>query len=235
MDVQFGKIESGNCNIFTKSSTSCFGGNFFASGQNNNPQPESQQSSVRINDFDSNILEENAYQEIADDVFKIEHKIEMLENILLKINNEVTALKSLGAQIQITDLIDRKKKIESTLSELNDKYLKLGLGAKFSGQIANAVGQKNNNKLSYLSKFRKFLSKNVISKISKKFDYKETMKDALENLSNINSSVDELINMKTPYGETVARYEKLTAYLNKANVIHSRIAKNIVQSVEKQA
>jgi len=121
------------------------------------------------------------------------------------------------------------------LRELNDKYIKLGLGAKFSGQITNAVGHKNNKKLGYFLLFRKFLSKNVLSKISKKFDYKETMKVALENLSHINSSVDELINMKTPYGETVARYEKLTAYLNKANVIHSRIAKNIVKSVEKQA
>lgn len=226
MDVQFGKVKPNNCNIFTKSSPDCFGENFFASGKKSLLKDSKQESSgIRINDFDSNILENNAYQVIGDDVFKLEHKIQMLEQTLLKVNNEIEALKSLGAQIQISDLIDRKKKIETALIELNDKYIQLGLSAKISGHIATAVGQNSGKKETSFFKAKKFLLKNILSKISKKFDYKETMQEALENLSSINSSVDELINMKTPYGETVARYEKLTAYLNKANVIHSKIAR----------
>lgn len=236
MDVHFGKVKPSSCNIFTKSSPGCLGENFFTSGQKSAPQEQKQeQPSIRINDFDSNILENNAYQGIGDDVFKLEHKIEMLEQTLLKVNNEIDALKSLGAQIQISDLIERKKKIETALIELNDKYIQLGLSARISGHIATAVGQNTGKKETSFTKAKKFLLKNVLSKLSKKFDYKETMQEALENLSSINSSVDELINMKTPYGETVARYEKLTAYLNKANVIHSKIARNVEQSAKKQA
>lgn len=53
------------------------------------------------------------------------------------------------------------------------------------------------------------------------------MKDSLEKLSSINSSVDELVTMQVPYGEMEKRYEKLTAYLNKANSIHSEISNNL--------
>ena len=53
------------------------------------------------------------------------------------------------------------------------------------------------------------------------------MKEALEKLSDINANVDELITMQVPYGETINRYEKLTAYLGKANMLHSRISKNL--------
>jgi len=61
------------------------------------------------------------------------------------------------------------------------------------------------------------------------------MKEALEKLSNINLSVDELIKMQVPYGETIDRYEKLTAYLNKANVIHSQISRNVNDMTKRQS
>ena len=54
-----------------------------------------------------------------------------------------------------------------------------------------------------------------------------TLSDSLEQLSDISKSVDELIDMNVPYGEKIQNYEKLTAYLNRANVIHSQIAKTL--------
>ena len=53
------------------------------------------------------------------------------------------------------------------------------------------------------------------------------LSDSLEMLSGINKSVDELIEMKVPYGEHVENYEKLTNYLYKANKIHSQILKSM--------
>lgn len=229
MDVQFGKLTpKGNSNIFANSQAGFTGDNFFVPSKKTPELPAKQVSTgVRINDFDSKILENNAYQEIPDDMFKIEHKIQMLESILIKINSEVSTLKSLGAAVQISDLLERKRKIEEELAELNIKYEQLGLSAKISGQIASAVSKKHLVKESSFARVKKFLSKNVLARLSKKFGHKETMKEALDDLFNINSSVDELINMTTPYGETVERYEKLTAYLNKANVIQSQIARSI--------
>ncbi len=60
------------------------------------------------------------------------------------------------------------------------------------------------------------------------------MKEALENLSSINTSVDELVNLQIPYGKKIERYEKLTAYLNKANVIHAQITKNMNEIAKKK-
>lgn len=225
MEIKFGKIKPNN-NIFSTPSSNSPDANFFATNTfGQSFQQENNASGSRMNDFDSNILENNAYQAISDEMFKLEHKMGMLETSLSKLTNEIEALESLGYDIQVYDLKDRKLKLERELAELNKKYSELGLGAKISGQIASAMNLTSKKKFNPLLRLKKFLSKKVLSKISKKFDNSQTMKEALENLCSINLSVDELIKMQTPYGETMNRYDKLTAYLNKANVIHSQISR----------
>ena len=71
------------------------------------------------------------------------------------------------------------------------------------------------------------MSRNVLAKISKKFSSIVFLGDSLEKLSEINKSVDELIEMNVPYGEKKQNYEKLTQYLYQANQIHSQITKTI--------
>ncbi len=235
MEIKFGKLKPSNTqNLFSPSlSAEQNGDNFFASSQQEQNSTQ-KQTGGRLNDFDSNILENNAYQVIPDEMFKLEHKMSLLESSLSKINSEIDALESLGSEIQITGLKARKKAIEEELKEINNKYSKLGISSKFSGQITSAVKTTSEKKNGTFTKASAFLSKKILSKISKKFGYSQSIKEALENLSNINLSVDELINLQTPYGETVERYEKLTAYLNKANVIHSQISKNI-KNITKQS
>ena len=53
------------------------------------------------------------------------------------------------------------------------------------------------------------------------------LSDSLEKLDSINRNVDELLKMKTPYGETAENYRKLTEYLAKAGQIRSEINKSI--------
>lgn len=237
MDVKFGKIKPNNkaSNIFVTSSANCSEENFFISNSNKDNEQQKQTFIPRINDYDSNILEDNAYQLISDEMFKIEHKIGVLENNLLKINNETDALRTLGAYLQVAELEERKQKIERELVELNKKYSELGLSSKISGQIAAAVNFTSNKKTNVFFKAKNFLSRKILAKISKKIGYNQAIKEALENLCNINSGVDELIKMQIPYGETAKRYEKLTAYLNKANVIHSQISKNMDNIAKKKS
>ena len=199
-------------------------GNFFIENSNQEATEQKKQAvGLRINDYDSSILENNAYQLLSDNMFKIEHKINILENTLFKLNSEITALQSLGAAIQISELIERKEKIEQELAELNKKYSELGLSTKISGQIASAVNFTAKQKKAF-SNARNFISREILAKISKKIGLSQSIKEALENLCNINLGVDELIKMQIPYGETGKRYEKLTAYLNKANTFHSQIS-----------
>ena len=227
MDVKFGKLRP-NYKTIVNSSPSHVDENFFVE---NSQQEEAERLSpnigLRINDYDSSILENNAYQLLSDDMFKIEHKMSMLENTLAKINSEITALQSLGAAIQISELIERKEKIERELAELNKIYSVLAISTMISGQIASAVNFTSKKRRNFLSKTRTFISRKILSKISPKICLNQAMRDALENLCNINLGVDELIKMQIPYGETSKRYEKLTAYLNKANTIHSQISRNL--------
>lgn len=227
MDVKFGKLRP-NYNTNVSSSLNQVDGNFFLENAHQEEQ-ETQNPIIglRINDYDSSILENNAYQLLSDDMFKIEHKMEILENTLSKINNEITALQSLGAAIQISELIERKEKIERELVELNKMYSELGLSTMISGQIASAVNFTAKKRRNFLAKTRSFISRKILARISPKIGLSQTMKDSLESLCNINLGVDELIKMQIPYGETTKRYEKLTAYLNKANTIHSQISRNM--------
>jgi len=236
MDVKFGKIRPSS-NFYAEELVQDSGENFFASASTSLSESQTNNQSIhssgnRINDYDSNILENNAYQTLPDETFKIEHKIETLEKSLSKINTEIVTLEGLGYEIQIHNLKNRKQEIEQELTELNTKYSTLGLSTKISGQISSAINLASNKLNSakennVFSKTTDFISKKVLAKVFKKIGYAQTMKEALGNLENINSSVDELIKMQTPYGETIIRYEKLTAYLNKANIIHSKIYRNI--------
>lgn len=229
MDVKFGKIKPQN-NIFLTSLAPVSDENFFSSNSKSKKEEKKQQpfsSGSRMNDLDSNILENNAYQELPDEMFKIEHKMGLLEESISKLNNEIETLESLGYDIQVYNLKSQKEKLEKELTQLNAEYSKLGLSSKISGQIASAMSFTSRKKINIFSRAKRFVSKKILAKLSKRFNFSETMKDALDNLSNINYSVDELIKMKAPYGETVKRYEKLTAYLNKANLIHSQISRNI--------
>lgn len=230
MDVRFGKIVSTNKNIFVTPSASATDGNFFSSNQDSNKENQNKEASssgLRLNDYDSNILENNAYQDIDDEMFKMEHKIDILESTLEKLDSEIETLENLNYDIQVPALKKRKQKIEQELEEIKKKYSQLGFSAKISGQIASVVSFTSNKKNNVFSATGKFLSKNVLAKISKKFGCSQNIKEALNSLSDINLSVDELIKLQAPHGEVLDRYDKLTAYLNNANVIHSRITKNM--------
>ena len=63
--------------------------------------------------------------------------------------------------------------------------------------------------------------------MSKRFKSLVNLGDSLETLAAINKNVDELLNMKTPYGETAQNYQKLTEYLYKAHKIRSQINKSM--------
>lgn len=233
MDVKFGKVKSFN-NIFLSVPECETVTNFFMpdSHSKNHKEQQNQTFSPRINDLDSNILEKNAYQEMPDELFKFEHKINMLEQLILKLNTEIETLESLGYDVQIYNLKDRQQKAENELAELNKKYCELGLSARISGQIASAVNS-SKKRNGIFSKIKKIFAKKILAKISEQFDYKQTISEALDSLFNINSSVNELININAPYGENITRYEKLTAYLNKANILHSQINKNINKITKK--
>jgi hypothetical protein len=91
--------------------------------------------------------------------------------------------------------------------------------------IKQEAKRRERNKLPVMIRFYKFFLKKFLARFSKKFKALTTLGDSIDTLSELNKNVDELIMMRTPYGEAAASYEKLSAYLGQANKIYAMINK----------
>ena len=176
----------------------------------------------RLNDYDLNILNDNSFKDLDDKTLKLECLIAEKEEALENLNNKIKGAEILGKLLDVMDLKIQAKQIENELAELKEQYSKRNITEK----ITDAVISKK-PKLSPIRRLARFVSRNIIAKMSKKFKSILDLSDSLDVLTSINENVDELIAMKIPYGETKANYEKLTNYLYRANKIHSEINKKM--------
>lgn len=196
---------------------------------------------ARLNALDSTILENEAYQNIDDEVLKTEYKINRLEGAIKNINEEIQDAKDINDFQRADDLIMQRRNLEARLQALNKNYEKGGMPTRLSGELASII-----EKPKVISKaFQNcvnFMSNKILPKISKTFKSGKSIKSALDRLETINKNVDEIVTTQTPYGEADERYEKLSDYLNSANVIHYQISKKIdtptffdtISSIDKQ-
>ena len=181
----------------------------------------------RINDFDSNLLNENAYKDVDDDTFRLEYKMSRAENEINGLKAQIAAAKDIHDDNLAVTLTNRLIAVKDNYENLLDTYRERSLSARISGNLVNIFG----NKLKlYITKIKnkysnilEFLGKNLPKKLSKLLQIKQS----LDSLENINKSVDKLINMNTPYGENFDKYKQLSKYIVKANSIQSDISKQI--------
>ena len=134
-----------------------------------------------------------------------------------------------GTQNEALGLKAKRQRLLQELDTLRKQQM-------YGGRV---LGEKN--KQGYHETFKKrmpiiyriqaFISRQILARLSKKINSVVTLSDSLEQLSQISRSVDELVDMNVPYGEKVENYEKLTEYLNQANIIHSKISKSLGRNV----
>ena len=144
-------------------------------------------------------------------------KISEKQKAITELNGKIKNAELYGTQTEMLSLRVRKQRLEQELFELNREYA--------NKKIQTPAGELI--KFPWIKKAQTFFSRKVLAKVSKKFNSIVFLGDSLEKLSAINKSVDELIEMKVPYGEKNDNYEKLTEYLYQANQLHSRISKTI--------
>ncbi len=176
----------------------------------------------KLNDYDSNLLNNNSVNELSDEFINLEYKIAEKTEMLDAINTKIKGAELLGKLLDVMELKIQAKTLEKEIAELKEQYSKRNFAEKLAG---SAIKQKKNEPV--VIRMQKFISKKIIAKVSKKFKSIMDLSDSLDTLKSINQNVDELIAMKVPYGETTASYEKLTAYLYRANKIHSQISKSM--------
>ncbi len=207
-----------NLNFFNVSPINSVKQNPFNGSDNLMEEPKSAASNpIRLNGYDSAILNDKTLPQGDSEKLKLEYKISEKQKAITELNGKIKNAELYGTQTEMLSLRVRKQRLEQELFELNREYA--------NKKIQTPAGELI--KFPWIKKAQTFFSRKVLAKVSKKFNSIVFLGDSLEKLSAINKSVDELIEMKVPYGEKNDNYEKLTEYLYQANQLHSRISKTI--------
>lgn len=178
----------------------------------------------RLNDYDFNLLKEDAYKDIKDDLFKLEYKISKLEEELKLTDAQLQAARDISDYNLINELVSRKQVLTEDLEALIAIYNDKSISAKISDSISSLFSDKIKNKFSKIKSGFSGVSEIILSKLPKQFSSVLELKKSLSKLENINRSVDELMSFNAPYGENVDKYEQLSKYIIRANAIQSQIS-----------
>lgn len=182
----------------------------------------------RLNDYDFNLLREDAYKDVSDDLFKLEYKISKTEKEIKSLKDQIQAAIDIGDDNLIKELSNLLQNLnedyEALLAIYNNKSISAKLSDKIWGMICKRFKSEN---LSVFQKNLKQYTDLIISKLPKQISSIIELKKSLNKLENINKSVDELVNLNIPYGENINKYEQLSRYIIKANSIQSEISRYI--------
>ncbi len=170
----------------------------------------------RLNGYDSSILNDKTMPNQKEKL-TLEYKIHEKQKALTDLNGKIKNAELYGTQTEVLSLRVKKQRLEQELFELNRQNAAHPIKS-LTGEIIE---------IPWIKKAQTFFSRKVLAKVSKKFNSIVFLGDSLAKLSEINKSVDALIEMKVPYGEKNDNYEKLTEYLYQANKLHSQISKTL--------
>lgn len=212
-------FESKKRNLFEKKAS--LSGNFFLSEPNVEISHTEQKR--RLNDYDFNLLKEEAYKDVDNDLFRLEYKISKTEEELADISKQLVIANEIGDFEKINELNQLKEIAENDYISLTAMYNNRSLSAKITDTVSSSIKTKFNN----LNKNLGNISEKIIAKLPGKLSKIIEIKKSLSKLENINKSVDELMSLNIPYGENIDKYQQLSKYIIKANSIHSEISRYI--------
>lgn len=177
----------------------------------------------RINGYDSAILNKTNIEEPEGEDLSIDYRIKEKESVVKDLDAKIKVADNYGTQNEALSLKAKRQRVLQELDTLRKQQM---YGGRVLGE-KQAFHQSFKERMPVIYKIQEFISRQILSRVSKKVKSVVTLSDSLEQLSEISRSVDELIDMNVPYGEKVQNYEKLTEYLSQANMIHSKISKSL--------
>ena len=187
----------------------------------------SNESSRRLNDYDFNLLREDAYKDVSDDLFKLEYKISKTEEELKNVDVQIQLAMDINDENMLEELYKRKDSLKEDYEALLAIYNDKSVSAKLTDSLVNILGENVKTNLNNIKSNFTFLTDSIIEKLPKSLSTIFELKKTLQKLESINKSVDELMSMNIPYGENINKYEQLSKYIIKANSIQSEITRYI--------
>lgn len=204
--------------------------NFFVAGEfsiNKTHSAKLSEPSRRLNDYDFKLLEEDAYKDVGNELFKLEYKMHKLEKDIAEINSQIASALEIRDFNLTQNLINFKKNLENEYELISQTYSEKSLSGKITDKISNLLGYKlkkyfaviNNKMRIFVSFISNIMPQNITTFFS--------LKNSINKLECLNDSVDKLVSSNVPYGENVNKYEQLSKYIIKANSIQAEISKQI--------
>jgi len=223
-----GRNQKVNGNIFSReygfSAVNPFSNNFNPEAAPKHDAAKTSTNPVkRLNGYDSTILNQTNFEGDGEEL-SLDYRIKEKESIIKDLDAKIKIADNYGTQNEALGLKAKKQRIKQELDVLRKQQM---YGGRVLGENPAFYHQDIKKKMPVIYKVQEFISRQILARISKKINSVVTLTDSLEQLSEISKSVDELVGMNVPYGEKVQNYEKLTEYLNKANIIHAKISKSM--------
>ena len=215
-------VNNNQANIFQ---TESHENNFFVKQEALQANEIQAEPARRLNDYDYNILSEEAYKDLSDELFKLEYKISRLEEELSGIDGQIQSARDISDYDTVEYLLNRKKQLKTELEESVQIYNDKGLSAKISGGIFNILSPKIKIHFTKLNSITAALKESILTSLPSRFSSISEIKQSLNKLENINKSVDELMTLQTPYGEAGEKYAQLSKYIIRANTIQAKISR----------
>lgn len=181
----------------------------------------------RLNDYDLNLLEEDAYKDVEDDIFKLEYKIHKLEEELKNINSQLQVAIEINDYIKIKELASRKEFAESNYKELIAEYNTRSISTKITSKLSNYISNPIKARFNFINNLLTSFIKKISLKLPQKYLSIFELKNSLNKLENINKNVDELMTLNNSYSNDVNKYDRLSKYIIKANSIQAQINNSI--------
>ncbi len=203
------------------------GENFFQAQGNILSKDSIKEPMRRLNDYDYNLLREDAYKDVSDELLKLEYKISKIEDEYQSIDDQIQSARDISDYDTIEHLMSRKRLLKEDLEILSQIYNEKSISTKISGGIFNILSPKLREKVEKFNSQMRVFRDILISKLPGKIASVQEIKQSLNKLENINKSVDELMTLQTPYGESVDKYEQLSRYITRANAIQAKIARTL--------
>ncbi len=177
----------------------------------------------RLNDYDFNLLREDAYKDVTDDVFKLEYKIAKTEDELKLLDSQIITAKEIADEKVLEELYSRKSQVLDDYEALIALYNDKSISTKIIDFVSKIFGVKVKNIFSDFNKNLTDISYGILSKLPGRFSSILEIKKSLNKLENINRSVDELMSMNVSHYENINKYDQLSKYIIRANSIQAEI------------
>lgn len=193
------------------------------------PRQEGEIPVKRLNDVDSKIFEDSAYNAVEDISLKLELKMLQMNKELDLINEQIELLNIVNPENKeqkITEFCEQIQKRKNILSDLKKEYRNLGILYKINDTMSSTIELTEQN----LKKTKETISNTELANKSIALvpflRTRSYLVKTMDKLGKIYNKLEEMSNSKqTPWGEGDERMDNFVSFMRTANKLDASLSR----------